>query len=139
MIVVGVRSGGGTIVGGVWEALILVNRFKKLKKAEQMARSQEGSSTSNFSPVTTTSPVEDGSQTTYASYTNTPLDSTPHEGVVPCSKWICIKPFMEFSGMKNDICTAQLIYHPIMCCNFASPQCGNDIPKEEEDKPVTKD
>ena len=31
-----------------------MNRFKKLKRAEQLARSQEGSSASNFSPVTTT-------------------------------------------------------------------------------------
>ena len=138
MIVAGVRRGGGTTVGAVREAFILVNRFKKLKRAEQLARSQEGSSASNFSPVTTTSPVEDVNKTTITSYADTPLDSSSHEGVVPCSKWICIKPFMELSGVKSDICVAQLIYHPIMYCNFASPQCGNDIPKEE-DKPVTKE
>ena len=82
MIVAGVRRGGGTIVGAVQEAFILVNRFKKLKRAEQLARSQEGSSASNFSPVTTTSPVEDVNKTTISSYTDTPLDSSSHEGDV---------------------------------------------------------
>ena len=115
-----------------------MNRFKKLKKAEELARSQQMSSTSNFSPVTTTSPVEDENKTTFTSYSETSLDSSSQEGVVPYSKWICIKPFMELSGNKTDICIAHLIYHPIMSCNFPNPQSSSDIPKEE-DKSVPKE
>ena len=138
MTAVEVLRGGGIIVIITGEVIIIVNRSKKLKKVEEMARMQQDTSKLNFSPTITNSSVEDESQTTPTSFSNTPVEYSMQQCVVPCSKWICIKPFMDLSDTKADIFIANLIYHPIMCCDFASPQCGSDIPKEE-DKSVTKE